>query len=196
MFLQTSYLEWAANILTALCIYLAGRNKVLTWPVGIIATCLFGVLFYKAGLFADSLLQVFFIATGIIGWMGWKNNKIVEEIPTHIDVKKFVLYSVIAIIVAIAYGYFLLYMVADTFDAYVPFVDSLILTLSILGQLLLMRKKIETWMVWIVVNIISVPLYFSRDLYLTSFMYSLFLINAVVSYFYWKKLMGEKNVAV
>lgn len=196
MFLQTSYLEWAANILTALCIYLAGRNKVLTWPVGIIATCLFGVLFYKAGLFADSLLQVFFIATGIIGWMGWKNNKIVEEIPTHIDVKKFVLYSVIAIIVAIAYGYFLLYRVADTFDAYVPFVDSLILTLSILGQLLLMRKKIETWMVWIVVNIISVPLYFSRDLYLTSFMYSLFLINAVVSYFYWKKLMGEKNVAV
>lgn len=196
MFLQTSYLEWAANILTALCIYLAGRNKVLTWPVGIIATCLFGVLFYKAGLFADSLLQVFFIATGIIGWMGWKNNKIVEEIPTHIDVKKFVLYSVIAIIVAIAYGYFLLYRVADTFDAYVPFVDSLILTLSILGQLLLMRKKIETWMVWIVVNIISVPLYFSRDLYLTSFMYSLFLINAVVSYFYWKKLMGEKNVTV
>ena len=196
MFLQTSYLEWAANILTALCIYLAGRNKVLTWPVGIIATCLFGVLFYKAGLFADSLLQVFFIATGIIGWVGWKNNKIVEEIPTHIDVKKFVLYSVIAIIVAIAYGYFLLYRVADTFDAYVPFVDSLILTLSILGQLLLMRKKIETWMVWIVVNIISVPLYFSRDLYLTSFMYSLFLINAVVSYFYWKKLMGEKNVAV
>ena len=196
MFLQTSYLEWAANILTALCIYLAGRNKVLTWPVGIIATCLFGALFYKAGLFADSLLQVFFIATGIIGWMGWKNNKIVEEIPTHIDVKKFVLYSVIAIIVAIAYGYFLLYRVADTFDAYVPFVDSLILTLSILGQLLLMRKKIETWMVWIVVNIISVPLYFSRDLYLTSFMYSLFLINAVVSYFYWKKLMGEKNVAV
>lgn len=196
MFLQTSYLEWAANILTALCIYLAGRNKVLTWPIGIIATCLFGVLFYKAGLFADSLLQVFFIATGIIGWMGWKNNKIVEEIPTHIDAKKFVLYSVIAIIVAIAYGYFLLYRVADTFDAYVPFVDSLILTLSILGQLLLMRKKIETWMVWIVVNIISVPLYFSRDLYLTSFMYSLFLINAVVSYFYWKKLMGEKNVAV
>ena len=196
MFLQTSYLEWAANILTALCIYLAGRNKVLTWPVGIIATCLFGVLFYKAGLFADSLLQVFFIATGIIGWMGWKNNKIVEEIPTHIDVKKFVLYSVIAIIVAIAYGYFLLYRVANTFDAYVPFVDSLILTLSILGQLLLMRKKIETWMVWIVVNIISVPLYFSRDLYLTSFMYSLFLINAVVSYFYWKKLMGEKNVTV
>ena len=196
MFLQTSYLEWAANILTALCIYLAGRNKVLTWPVGIIATCLFGVLFYKAGLFADSLLQVFFIATGIIGWMGWKNNKIVEEIPTHIDVKKFVLYSVIAISVAIAYGYFLLYRVADTFDAYVPFVDSLILTLSILGQLLLMRKKIETWMVWIVVNIISVPLYFSRDLYLTSFMYSLFLINAVVSYFYWKKLMGEKNVTV
>ena len=196
MFLQTSYLEWAANILTALCIYLAGRNKVLTWPIGIIATCLFGVLFYKAGLFADSLLQVFFIATGIIGWVGWKNNKIVEEIPTHIDVKKFVLYSVIAIIVAIAYGYFLLYRVADTFDAYVPFVDSLILTLSILGQLLLMRKKIETWMVWIAVNIISVPLYFSRDLYLTSFMYSLFLINAVVSYFYWKKLMGEKNVAV
>ena len=196
MFLQTSYLEWAANILTALCIYLAGRNKVLTWPIGIIATCLFGVLFYKAGLFADSLLQVFFIATGIIGWMGWKNNKIVEEIPTHIDVKKFVLYSVIAIIVAIAYGYFLLYRVADTFDAYVPFVDSLILTLSILGQLLLMRKKIETWMVWIAVNIISVPLYFSRDLYLTSFMYSLFLINAVVSYFYWKKLMGEKNVTV
>lgn len=188
MFLQISYLELAANIMTALCIYLAGRNKVLTWPIGIIATVLFGALFYQANLYADVTLQVFFVVTGIIGWIGWSNNRLVGVVPSKINKKIFAVFTSWAIVFAMLYGFIL----HQYTDAYAPFIDSLVLTLSILAQFLLMRKNIETWLVWLTVNMLSIPLYISRDLYLTAFMYSLFLVNAIVSWVYWKKLMKNE----
>lgn len=189
MFLGTSYLEWAANILTALCIFLAGRNKVMTWPVGIIATVLFGALFYQSKLYADATLQVFFVITGIIGWVGWKNTQSVQIIPTNVNVQKMITYVVLALVVAAGYGALLHYYT----DAYAPFIDSLVLTLSILGQFLLMRKHVETWLIWLIVNTLSVPLYISRDLHLTAFMYAIFWVNAIISWFYWNKLMKGNN---
>ena len=192
MFLGASYLEWAANILTALCIFLAGRNKVLTWPVGIVATVLFGALFYQAKLYADVTLQVFFVITGMIGWINWKDRALVKEVPTYANRRNLIAYVCLAITVAGGYGAILYHYT----DAWAPFIDSGVLTLSILGQFLLMRKHIQTWAVWLVVNTLSVPLYISRDLYLTAFMYSLFWVNAIVSWYYWNKLMEKSNEKV
>ena len=192
MFLGASYLEWAANILTALCIFLAGRNKVLTWPVGIVATILFGALFYQAKLYADVTLQVFFVITGMIGWINWKDRALVKEVPTYANRRNLIAYVCLAITFAGGYGAILYHYT----DAWAPFIDSGVLTLSILGQFLLMRKHIQTWAVWLVVNTLSVPLYISRDLYLTAFMYSLFWVNAIVSWYYWNKLMEKSNEKV
>ena len=192
MFLGTSYLEWAANILTAICIILAGRNKVLTWPVGIVATVLFGALFYQAKLYADVTLQVFFVITGMIGWINWKDRALVKEVPTYANRRNLIAYVCLAIAVAGGYGAILHHYT----DAWAPFIDSGVLTLSILGQFLLMRKHIQTWAVWLAVNTLSVPLYISRDLYLTAFMYSLFWVNAIVSWYYWNKLMEKSNEKV
>lgn len=191
MLLGITFLEWSANIMTALCIFLAGRNNVFTWPIGIIATLLFGLLFFEAKLYADVTLQLFFVITGCIGWIGWKKNKFdVSKIPQKATKQTLINFFIIAIVLALSYGWLL----HNFTDAYLPYIDSLVLTFSIVGQLLLMRKKLETWLFWIFVNTLSVPLYISRDLYLTSFMYGLFFINAIFSYFYWKKLMKDTNV--
>lgn len=188
MFLSISYLEWAATVLTALCIFLAGRNKISTWPVGIVATILFAVLFFQAKLYADVTLQVFFMVTGIIGWSNWKNKTQTKNI-TSIDLRSQLKYSGLAILTALIYGSVLHYFT----DAYAPFIDSLVLTFSILAQFLLMRKHIQTWMFWLLVNSLSVPLFISRDLRLAAFMYGVFWVNALVSYFYWNKLMQAQK---
>jgi nicotinamide mononucleotide transporter len=173
-------LELSANIMTAVCIFLAGRNNIHTWWTGIVACILFAFLFFDVKLYADVTLQIFFIATGIIGWMNWKMRD--REI-TSIKSTNLILNLVLANVVALMYG-----SILYTFtDAYAPFVDSLVLTFSVLGQFLLMKRYVQAWPVWVVVNILSVPLYFSRELYLTAGMYSLFLLNAIYSWYSWNK---------
>jgi nicotinamide mononucleotide transporter len=188
MFLGISYLEWSANIMTAVCIFLAGRNSIHTWWTGIIGCILFGLLFFDAKLYADATLQVFFVATGIIGWVGWmkrKNGEEVVELPVTFAAQKTMIRMFqIALVVAAGYGW-LLYSFTD---AFAPWIDSLVLTLSVVGQLLLMRRNVQTWPVWVVVNILSVPLYFSRELYLSAGLYTLFLLNAIWSWKTWYEL--------
>ena len=80
-------------------------------------------------------------------------------------------------------------------DAYAPFVDSAVLVLSVIAQLLMMQRRIENWPVWLLVNTIAAPLYFSRELYLTSALYAGFWVNAVVSWIWWRKLAARDAAA-
>ena len=183
-------LELAANVMTAVCIFLAGRNNIHTWWTGIVASALFGVLFFNNQLYADSTLQVFFLITGVLGWIGWNAKNEPTLKITNTPKNEIVTYFVSAILVAVAYG-----MLLHKFtDAYAPFVDSAVLTLSVVGQLMLMRKRVETWLVWVAVNTISVPLFWSRELYMTSILYGFFWVNAIVSYYQWKKIQREESV--
>ena len=187
-------LELAANFMNVICIVLAGRNSVHTWWTGIIGSILFGILFFQSKLYADSILQVFFIVTSIMGWMAWSANKLISDVDKQspiINTDSVWLDKAIglSILFAIGYGTILKYFT----DAYAPTIDSTVLAFSILAQLLLMRRAIEAWIVWVLVNTLSVPLFWSRELYLTSVLYSFFWVNAIVSYFYWKKLQKEQE---
>lgn len=192
MFLGISYLEWSANIMTAVCIFLAGRNNIHTWWTGIIACALFGALFYEAKLYADVTLQGFFIVTGIIGWLGWlkrkAGEKVVELPVTYATKRTTAIMLGTAVVTAALYGALLYHFT----DAYAPWIDSLVLTLSVVGQLLLMRRNVQTWPVWVLVNTLSVPLYFSRELYLSAGLYTLFFFNALWSWKTWRKLEEDQ----
>lgn len=225
MFLGISYLEWSAALTTALCILLAGRNNIHTWWVGIVACVLYGFLFYEAKLYADATLQVFFVITGIIGWIAWvnkvrtkpllikafdsPNSEADGSMSAYVRAKihntfagplkitntawsTFGLASGVAVLAAISYG-----MLLKTFtDAYAPMIDSLVLTFSVLAQVLLMRRKVETWPTWLIVNTLAVPLFFSRELYLSAAMYSVFWVNAIVSWRHWANLRDKQEDAV
>ena len=188
-------LELAANFFTVVCIVLAGRNSIHTWWTGIVGAILYGIMFFNVQLYADATLQVFFIVTGLLGWLGWNANKILYKVDaptpiTDVNTKTLVIMLTIAVITAAVYGSLLH---AFT-DAYAPWIDSSVLTLSAVAQLLLMARNRQTWHVWLLVNTLSVPLFWSRELYLTSIMYGFFWCNAVYSYFHWKWLMKEYDI--
>lgn len=185
-------LELAANFFTATCIFLAGRNSIHTWWTGLVGCVLYGTMFFNVQLYADATLQVFFFATGVYGWMMWKSagtGPTKELAINNVDRMWFISSIVVAAIIAMTYGWLL----HSYTDAYAPWIDSTVLTFSVVGQLLLMARSIQTWQVWMLVNTISVPLFWSRELYLTSIMYGFFWINAVVSYFNWKSLMTKQT---
>lgn len=187
MFLGITYLEWAANITTAICIFLAGRNNIHTWWTGIVACVLFGIFFYDLKLYADVTLQGFFIVTSFIGWYGWsKRGDIVTPISRA---SKDTMLVMVASAVVIAIGYGLL--LHKFTDASIPFLDAFVLTLSVIAQLLLMRRNIQTWPLWLLVNTISVPMYLYKEAYVTAIMYGFFWINAFVSWRHWLNLMDK-----
>lgn len=178
-------LEITANIASSACILLAGRNNIHTWWTGIVGCTLFAVLFYHTQLYADVVLQVFFVVTGLVGWVQWLRGHRGDVLPiTHARIRTLTLILPIALSATAAYGALLHYYT----NAYAPFFDSAVLVFSVVAQFLLMQRKVDNWPFWILVNSIAVPLYASRGLYLTSFLYGVYWINAVLSWFWWRRL--------
>ncbi len=184
-----STLEAIANLLNLSAVYLARKNHVLTWPVGIVACALFAVLFYEVKLYADVALQGFFILTGAIGLWNWKFGSAGKtELPiTRSKGRTLALQFSASVALTGLYGSFLHLHT----DASFPFVDSVVLMFSVWGQLLMMARKVENWLVWIIVNVIAVPLYASKNLYLTSAVYFAFLLMAIWGWFSWRQMMAR-----
>ena len=158
-------LELGANLFTAVAIFLAGRNSVHTWWTGIVGCALFALLFYQSNLYADVLLQAFFIVTSVLGWWKWTRGAHGDPLPiSHANFASLLWTVPAGIAATAAYGALLHFYT----DAYAPFVDSAVLVFSIIGQILLIQRRIENWAFWLLVNSIATPLYFSRGLYLTA----------------------------
>jgi nicotinamide mononucleotide transporter len=187
-----SPLEIAANAFTAVAIFLAGRNSVHTWWTGIVGCTLFGLLFAQSRLYADVVLQVFFVATGVLGWWRWVRGRDGAPLPvTHAGLRTLLWMVPIGVVATAAYGALLHHYT----NAYAPFVDSAVLVFSVIAQLLMMGRRIENWPVWLLVNTIAVPLYASRGLYLTAVLYAGFWVNAIVSWIWWRKLAARDAAA-
>jgi nicotinamide mononucleotide transporter len=183
---MTGPLESAANAFTALAIVLAGRNNIHTWWTGIVGCALFALLFYDSRLYADVVLQVFFIATGIGGWWKWvRGSQAGDGLPvTHATIASLLWTIPAGALATAAYGALLHHYT----NAYSPFLDSAVLVFSVIGQLLMMQRRVENWAFWLLVNTVATPLYFSRGLHLTALLYAGFWINALVSWRAWRKL--------
>jgi nicotinamide mononucleotide transporter len=183
--MSTLMLEIAANVFNAVSIVLAGRNSIHMWWTTMVGCVLFAAVFFAARLYADVTLQAFFIVTAGLGWWRWHRGNAGVTLPVRHSSPRLVAGGIVAGI-AVTFGYgWVLYRFTD---AYAPFVDSIILAFSVLGQLLLMDRRVESWWCWLLVNTIAVPLYAVRGLHLTAVLYVAFWINAIVSLRHWQRL--------
>lgn len=177
-------LEMVANFANLIAVLLAARNSVHTWSVGIVGCLLFGWLFFTVQLYADVTLQGFFIVTSAMGWWAWQRGNAGAALPiSRTPLPTLFAYLGLAIVVAAGYGLLLHHFT----DAYAPLIDSLVLTFSVLAQFLLMRRRLETWYGWLLVNTLAVPLFASRELYLTAGLYCLFWCNAWYGLYRWRR---------
>lgn len=180
-----SPLEIAANLTTAASILLAGRNSVHTWWTGIVGCGLFAFVFLDSRLYADTILQAFFVVTSIIGWWQWLHGRHGEALPvTDLPPRHLGWQLLAGTLGLLGYGALLHRFT----NAYAPFLDSTVLAFSIVAQLLMMRRHVQSWPFWLLVNSIAVPLYASRGLYLTSALYAMYWANAVLSWRHWRRL--------
>lgn len=184
-----SPLEIAANLMVAASILLAGRNSVHTWWTGLLGCGLFALLFYRVKLYADVSLQLFFIASCVLGWWRWqRGGQQHSTLPVRHAQRPTLLLSLAAgALVTAGYGALL----HRHTDAYAPFLDSAVLAFSVVAQCLMMQRQVENWPFWLLVNSLAVPLYFSRELYLTAALYAAYWVNAGIAWRHWAQLASR-----
>jgi nicotinamide mononucleotide transporter len=180
-------LEISANLFNAASILLAGRNSIHTWWTGLCGCMLFAWVFFQTRLYADVTLQAFFIVSCCVGfWRWYRSDRTQTEAPIRsLSVQRRVIYGSATTVLSLGYAWLL----QRYTDAALPMVDSLVLGFSVLGQVLLVTRVIDTWWCWLLVNTLSVPLYALRELYFTAILYACFWVNAWVALRHWRHLL-------
>lgn len=180
-----SPLEAAGVVTGILCVYLAAKNIIWNWPFAIISVSVYIVIFFEAKLYADMGLQFYFLAMNSYGWYFWsRKSKSEKKVPVVRITKKEILLSVIGIILFTATLGFLL---KHGTDAAFPFIDSFCTACSLIAQVLLARKVLENWLIWVFVDVIYVIVYTAKNLHLTAGMYVLYFVIAALGYRDWRK---------
>ncbi|MDB5121408.1 MAG: nicotinamide mononucleotide transporter [Sphingobacteriales bacterium] len=193
MVLLSLFVEWVKaqsplevfGVITGiLCVYLAAKNHILNWPVAALSIIAYMVIFFKAKLYADMGLQVYFFITIVYGWYFWSQKSSGQTTRIAKLSRKEALISMLAIVIFTA---LLGFVLRKNTDASFPFTDSFCTACSIVAQFFLARKIIENWLIWIFVDVIYIGVYVAKGLYLTSGMYALYVVIAAIGYLEWRK---------
>ncbi|WP_308255314.1 nicotinamide riboside transporter PnuC [Geminocystis sp. GBBB08] len=187
--LSLTPLESIALIFSAWSVWLLSQNQLLGWWLGLIGVIAYGIVFYRVQLYGEVGLQVFYLITSIQGiWIWWRGGKDQTEKPiTNIKFSWLIISFVASLLGIIA-----LRLILIKLNGSAPFWDAFTTVYSIIAQLYLMLRYVQSWYLWIIVDIVYIPLYLSRGLYFTSFLYAIFLIMAVRGLIQFKKLEQEQ----
>lgn len=183
-FNQTTSLEWIGAITGIACVYLAAIQNIWNWPMAIISVVAYTIVFYKSMLYGDAGLQVYFLGTSIYGWYFWlKKNERHEKPVTSLNAKEYVLVIIVTVILSLLLGLFLKKFTPTN----VPYIDGFCTAVSFTAQILMTRKVLQNWALWILVDICYVPLYIYKNLYVTALLYIILLVLAWLGHLDWKR---------
>ena len=176
-------LEIIATSFGILSVWFARKNNILVFPTGIISVLIYAYITYENKIYAETGINIYYFIMSIYGWLLWtSNNKSIKKeisYSTKIEV-------LLSVIVFFLFFLFLLYLLKLT-DSDVVVIDSFTTSLSLTAMLLLARRKVENWLYWIIADIIYIPLFIYKGLYITSIQYFVFLYLAIMGYKEWKR---------
>jgi nicotinamide mononucleotide transporter len=188
-----SYVELIGTLFGLISVYLASRANILTWATGIINEVFLFILFFQVQLYADMFLQVYFFIVTLFGWYNWKHKPKQNSFSTT-NFKEKVWITSLIIVGTVLAGFFFanIHLYLPQFfksRASFPFADSFVMILSIFATVLLAYKKIETWYLWIMTDIVCVFLFFKKGIVFLGIEYLVFIGLAIYGLLNWKKEM-------
>ena len=180
-----SPIEIAAAVLGVVNVFLVVRRSVWNYPFALAMVALYFFVFFEARLYSDSLLQIFFFIINLYGWWAWHHAPQVDHGVRVVTMSWSQRLGWLAATAA-ASAVWGLGMARFT-DAAAPFIDATIAGLSVTAQILQSLRRIETWVLWIVVDMAAIGLFWSRDLLVTAGLYALFLAMSAVGLVEWRR---------
>ena len=188
--IQTSIWEWLAVATAILYVILAGKRLILCWIFALISSALYVYICFISKLYIETFLQVFYFGMGVLGWVLWKKSSAENnEIKTW-GIRLNLINIILSGILTFGLGY---YFKLNTEQAS-PFLDAFVTSFALSATLMITKKVHEGWIYFIVVDVVSIYLYASRELYLTSFLSIVYAIIAIFGWFAWFKAMKNESL--
>jgi nicotinamide mononucleotide transporter len=186
-YLAGNWLQLAGVITAAFGIWLTTRRLLICWPITLVSILIYMVVFYRAGLLSDALLQVFFVVFTFYGWWHWwrgvRDDGQVRVVPLPLrDLT-------VALAVGVA-GSFVLGTLAKRFNAALPYLDAMLMSYSLVATWWQARKHIANWWLWILVDAIYVGEYIYKGLWPTALLYAAFVPLAVIGLRDWRRAVA------
>ncbi len=184
-------LEIIAVFFGFLSVWFSKNNNILVFPTGMINTSIFVYLLLKWSLLGDMIINAYYFIMSIYGWYFWLKgtNNTVSPISkvSNKDIRIVVLLFISSsVFVSLVYSFF------DKWETIVSYIDILTTAIFFAAMWLMAKRKVESWIFWIVGNIISVPLYLHKGLAFTSIQYFIFTVIAIAGYIKWKELYNKQ----
>lgn len=181
-FSETSLLEWLAVLTGTLYVILISYKQIIAWLFALISSLLYVYICFNYQLYLESFLQFFYVAMAIYGWLNWK-----KEIQTTTIIK----WPIKNHLMNIGLSSILTLILGFTFSKFTnqanPFTDAFTTVFSLTATLMVTKRVLENWIYWIIIDGVSIFLYSSRALYLTSVLFFIFTLIAIFGYIKWKK---------
>ena len=184
-------LEIIAVFFGFLSVWFSKNNNILVFPTGMINTSIFVYLLLKWSLLGDMIINAYYFIMSIYGWYFWLKgtNNTVSPISkvSNTDIRIVVLLFISSsVFVSLVYTFF------DKWETIISYIDILTTAIFFAAMWLMAKRKVESWIFWIVGNIISVPLYLYKGLAFTSIQYFIFTVIAIAGYIKWKELYNKQ----
>jgi nicotinamide mononucleotide transporter len=176
-----SWLEAFAVFTSYSCTWLCVKERRINYPIGAISSAAYALLFYRLGLMASAVLNAYLAPYLLYGWLRWRKDTDTRPV-TRVAVKMVPFYIAVA-----GVGYLVAVKFSQHFKGTMAWTDGLILAGSLLAQVLLDNKKLETWIIWAVVNVFAIYTYAKSGLSLVAFQYAFFLINTGIGFTVWNR---------
>ena len=189
--LNTSLPEFIAVVFGILSVWFAKQEKILVYPTGIISVVLYVFICFEVKLYADAGINLFYFVMSVYGWYCWAVKK--NQPILHITAcsKRDWLFSAGLFVVSLLVIIILLKIFKkddiEYWSTLVPYIDTFVTSVFIVGMWMMARKKIENWILWIIGDAISIPLFIYKGLAFSGFQFMIFLVLAVMGYISWRK---------
>ncbi len=199
---SVSAVEFTGTATGLLCVLYAAKERVLSWPFGIINAVFFFILFYQARLYPDMFLQIYYLVTSVYGWWRWTHPRDDSEADYKDDLKvsdmgcsrllaTLISTAAVSVLAGSAAARVHLWLPAIfPAPASFPYADSFVAIMSVVAQVLLSIKKREAWIFWITVDAVAAVIYMMKGIYLVSGEYIIFGIIASAGLWNWNRIFN------
>jgi nicotinamide mononucleotide transporter len=186
----SSCLELVAVVFGIVSVYLSTRENILSWPTAIVNVSLFTVLFYRAGLYSDTGLQVVYFILSVYGWYEWLYGGKGRTALTVSRAKPrtWMILAALGVVTWLTLSSITKRLPGTA----LPHLDAATTTISLIAQWMMTRKLLENWLLWVGVDVVYVGMFIYKGLYLTAFNYAVYLVIAAMGYFAWKKSLASQ----
>ena len=174
---DVSILEFVAALTSLSAVILGTTKKRITWPWWALSSVFYGIYFYQVELYASAALQIIFVIAAIYGWFGWAPT---GAVPGNVS-NRGRLYIAIATLVSVAF----LSPLLSSIGAAATWTDAFVLIGSLTAQLMMIYEKFETWIVWVIVDVVATVQYLLLGYWFTALLYGIFTVVAVVGWKRW-----------